>query len=200
MRKVSLVSFLMLTSVLAAYSQTQEFQIDPVHSSAAFKVKHMLVSTVVGRFSDVNGTIWYDEKDPSKSKVEATIKTASVNTDNNMRDGDLKKNYFDVDKFPEMTFKSTKVEKRGDQWVASGLLTIKDVTKNVEIPFDLTVAQTPRGPAMGASSTLKVNRNDYHVAKGGIADNGAVVGNDITIELNIEGHPPKPASPSADKK
>jgi polyisoprenoid-binding protein YceI len=199
MRKVSLVSFLMLISALAAFSQTQEFQIDPVHSSAQFKVRHMLVSTVVGRFTDVSGTIWYDEKDPSKSKVEATIKTASINTDNNSRDGDLKKNYFDVDKYPEMTFKSAKVEKRGDQWVASGPLTIKDVTKNVEIPFDVTLAQTPRGPAMGASSSFKVNRNDYHVAKGGIADNGATVGNDITIELNIEGHPPKPAA-AADKK
>jgi polyisoprenoid-binding protein YceI len=99
-----------------------------------------------------------------------------------------------------MTFKSTKVEKRGDQWVASGPLTIKDVTKNVEIPFDLTVVQSPRGPALGASATFKVNRNDFHVAKAGIADNGATVGNDITIELNIEAHPPKPAAPAGDKK
>lgn len=200
MRKVSVVTFLMLLSALAAYSQTQEFQIDPVHSSSTFKVRHMMVSTVVGRFSDLSGTITYDEKNPSNSKVEASIKTGSVNTDSSMRDGDLKKNYFEVDKYPEMTFKSTKVEKRGDQWVASGPLTIKDVTKNVEIPFELTVVQTPRGPAVGASGMFKVNRNDFHVAKSGMADNGAVVGNDITIELNIEAHPPKPAAPAADKK
>ena len=72
------------------------------------------------------------------------------------------------------------------------------MTKNVEIPFELTAAQTAHGPALGASATFKVNRNDFHVAKAGIADNGATVGNDITIELNIEAHPPKPAA--ADKK
>jgi polyisoprenoid-binding protein YceI len=192
MRKVSLVSFFILVSALAAFSQAQEYKIDPVHSSAAFKVRHMLVSTVVGRFSDVNGTIWYDEKDPSKSKVEATIKTASVNTDNANRDGDLKQNYFEVDKYPEMTFKSTKVEKRGNKWVATGPLQIKDVTKQIEIPFELTTATSPRGPALGASGEFTVNRNEYHVAKSSVVDNGATVGNDIKIELNVEAHSPKP--------
>jgi polyisoprenoid-binding protein YceI len=191
------VVFFLLFSAFAALAQAQTFDIDPVHSSATFKVKHMLVSTVVGRFSDVSGTITYNEKDPSKSSVTATIKTASVNTDNGSRDGDLKNNYFEVQKYPEMTFKSTKVEKRGDQWVASGPLTIKDVTKNVEIPFELTIAEMPRGgKGLGASATFKVNRNDYHVAKSSVVDNGATVGNDITIELNVEAHPPK----LADKK
>jgi polyisoprenoid-binding protein YceI len=197
----------MLVSALAAYSQTQEFKIDPVHSSATFKVKHMLVSTVVGRFTDISGTILYDPQDPAKSKVEAVIKTASVNTDNGMRDGDLKNNYFEVEKFPEMTFKSTKIEKRGDQWVATGPLTIKDVTKTIEIPFDLAVASSQRGPALGASGTFKVNRNDYNVKKASVVDNGTTVGNDITVELNVEGHPPRPAAPApptltgaADKK
>ncbi len=197
MRKVSLVSFLVLVSALAAYSQTQEFKIDPVHSSAQFKVKHMLVSTVVGRFTDISGTILYDAQDPTKSKVDAVIKTASVTTDNNMRDGDLKNNYFEIEKYPEMKFSSTRVEKRGDQWIATGPLTIKDVTKTVEIPFDVTVANSQRGPALGASATFKINRNDYHVAKGSVVDNGATVGNDITIELNVEGHPPKPAAQPA---
>ncbi|HET9695834.1 MAG TPA: YceI family protein [Terriglobales bacterium] len=193
MRKTSVVTFLVLLSALAVTAQAQQFDIDPVHSSATFKVRHMLVSTVVGRFSDVSGTINYDDKDPSKSSVTATIKTASVNTDNSSRDGDLKNNYFEVQKYPEMTFKSTKIEKRGDQWVASGPLTIKDVTKNVEIPFELTIADMPRGgKALGASANFKVNRNDYHVAKGSVVDNGATVGNDISIELNIEAHPPKP--------
>jgi len=201
MRKISLVTFLILVSALAAYSQTQQFNIDPVHSSAQFKVKHMLVSTVVGRFTDLSGTILYDAQDPTKSKVDAVIKTASISTDNNGRDGDLKNSFFEVEKYPEMKFSSTKVEKRGDQWVATGPLTIKDVTKTVEIPFELTVVNTQRGPALGASATFKVNRNDYHVAKAGMTDNGATVGSDITVELNIEGHPPKPAAPAAgDKK
>ncbi len=194
MRKRSIVSFLMLLSALAAYSQAQEYKIDAVHSSAAFKVRHMLVSTVVGRFTDVSGTIWYDAQDPAKSKVEATIKTASINTDSAGRDGDLKDNFFEVSKYPEMTFKSTKVEKKGDQWVVTGALTIKDVTKTVELPFDLTAANTGHGPALGASTSFKINRNDYHVVKAGMTDNGATVGNEITVELNIEAHGAKPAA------
>lgn len=189
-----LTSALLFVIATAALSFGQQYTIDPVHSSATFKVKHMLVSTVVGRFSEISGTITYDDKDPSKSKVEAVIKTASVNTDNNMRDGDLKQNYFESDKYPEMKFTSTKVEKRGDQWVATGSLTIKDVTKTVEIPFEITKANTQFGPAIGTSSDFKINRNDYHVAKASVADNGATVGNEISIELNVEAHPPKPAA------
>jgi len=194
MRKVSSVILLVVAAAALSFGQAQEYKIDPVHSSATFKVKHLLVSTVVGRFSDVEGTIWYDANDPSKSKVEAVIKTASVNTDNSYRDGDLKQNYLEVEKYPEMKFSSTKVEKRGDQWVATGPLTIKDVTKTVEIPFDLTAATTPMfGPSVGASADFKINRNDYHVAKASVVDNGATVGTDIAIELNVEAHQPKPA-------
>jgi polyisoprenoid-binding protein YceI len=193
MRKVNSVVLFVFAATLLSLGEAQEYKIDPVHSSATFKVKHMLVSTVVGRFTDVEGTIMYDDKDPSKSKVEAVIKTASINTDNAGRDGDLKANFFEVDKYPEMKFTSTKVEKRGDQWVATGPLTIKDVTKTVEIPFEVTKAETQMGPAVGASANFKVSRNDYHVVKPGVTDNGATVGNEIAIELNVEAHQPKPA-------
>ena len=190
-KKLTSALLFMVAAVVLSFGQ--EYKIDPVHSNATFKVKHLTVSTVVGRFSDVNGTIVYDENDPSKSKVEATIKTATVNTDNSMRDGDLKQNYLEVEKYPEMKFSSTKVEKRGDQWVATGPLTIKDVTKTVEIPFEVGKADTKMGPRLGASATFKVNRHDFHVEKASMVDNGAVVGNDITIELNVEADPPKPA-------
>ena len=194
MKKFGSTLLFMVAAATLSFGQGQEYKIDPVHSSATFKVKHMLVSTVVGRFSDVEGTIVYDEQDPSKSKVDAVIKTASVNTDNNSRDNDLKGNYFEVDKYPEMKFTSTKVEKRGEQLVATGPLTIKDVTKTVEIPFEITKADTRMGPAVGVSADFKVNRNDYHVAKASVVDNGATVGNEIAIELNVEAHQPKPAA------
>ncbi|HWR14616.1 MAG TPA: YceI family protein [Terriglobales bacterium] len=193
MRKVSVVSFLVLLSALVAVAQAQEFKVDPVHSSAQFKVKHLMVSTVVGRFTDLAGTILYDAQDPAKSRVEAVVKTASIDTENATRDKDLRDNYFEVTKYPEMTFKSTKVEKRGDQWVAIGPLTIKDVTKNIEVPFEVNAVDSPRGKILGASATFKVNRHDYHVNKGGVIDNGAVVGSDIAIELNVEARPPAPA-------
>jgi polyisoprenoid-binding protein YceI len=191
MKKFTSVLLFLFTAVVL--SAGQEYKIDPVHSSATFKVKHLMLSTVVGRFNDVSGTIVYDQSDPSKSKVEAIIKTATVNTDNSMRDGDLKNNFFEVEKYPEMRFNSTKIEKRGDQWVATGPLTIKDVTKTIEIPFDVAKADTPMGPRLGASATFKINRNDYHVVKASMADNGSVVGSDITIELNVEAGVPKPA-------
>ncbi len=192
MKKLSSALLFLVLAVTLSFGQ--QYTIDPVHSSANFKVKHLTISTVTGRFSDVSGTITYDPNDPSKSKVDATIKTASVNTDNSMRDGDLKQNYLEVEKYPEMKFSSTKVEKRGNQWIATGPLTIKDVTKTVEIPFEVGTADTKMGPKLGASATFKINRHDYHVEKAGsVVDNGAVVGNDITIELNVEGNPPKPA-------
>ena len=191
MKKLRLALLFLVAAATLSFGQ--EYKIDPVHSSATFKVKHLTISTVTGRFSDVSGTITYDASDPSKSKVEATIKTSSVNTDNSHRDDDLKQNYFDVEKYPEMKFSSTKVEKRGDQWIATGPFTIKDVTKTVEIPFEVGKADTKMGPKLGASATFKINRHDYHVEKASVVDNGAVVGNDITIELNVEGNPPKPA-------
>lgn len=190
MKRLTSVLLFVITSV--GLSLSQEYKIDTVHSSATFKVKHLTISTVVGRFGDVNGTIVYDEADPSKSKVEATIKTATVNTDNSMRDGDLKQNYLEVEKYPEMKFTSAKVEKRGEQWIATGPLTIKDVTKTVEIPFEVAKADTKMGPRLGASATFKINRHDFHVEKASMADNGAVVGNEITIELNVEADPLKP--------
>src|SRR3954451_6000464 len=98
MKKLSLFLLFVVMTAALSFGQAQQYQIDPVHSSATFKVKHMLVSTVVGRFSDISGTIAYDEKDPSKSKVEAVIKTGSVNTDSEMRDGDLKNNFFEAQK------------------------------------------------------------------------------------------------------
>jgi hypothetical protein len=103
-----------------------EFTIDPAHSSANFAVKHLMISTVHGRFSDVSGTILYDEKDPSKSSVLAVIRAASVNTDNQTRDKDLRSaNFFETDKYPEIRFQSTKVEKIGDQLQVTGNLTMK---------------------------------------------------------------------------
>lgn len=194
MRKLHAVLMFIVAATALSFAQAQEYKIDPVHSSATFKVRHMMVSTVVGRFSDVEGTIVYDENDPSKCKVDATIKTASVSTDNNFRDGDLKNNFLEVGKYPEMKFSSTKVEKRGNQWVATGPLTIKDVTKTVEIPFEIDKGNTQFGPAVGVTADFKINRADYHVEKPGITDNGATVGTEISIELNIEAHAPKPAA------
>ena len=191
--------------LVSALFAADTYKIDPAHSSANFSVRHMLISNVPGRFSDVSGAIVYDEQDVTKSSVEAVVKTASVNTDNANRDRDLRSpNFFDVEKYPEMTFKSQRVEKRGDQLVAIGTLTIKDVSKQVELPFELSKAKTPMGIAIGVSASIKINRQDYGVAYNRLMEGGgAVVGNDVKIDLNVEARPaqPPPASPKpAEKK
>jgi polyisoprenoid-binding protein YceI len=166
-----------------------EYKIDPVHSTVGFAVKHLAVSTVHGRFNDFGGSIIFDEKDPSKSSVDVIIKSASINTDNNNRDNDLRSpNYLDTAKFPEITFKSKAVEKKGDGYVAHGTLTIHGVSKDVDLPFTLTgPVSTQRGKALGAEAGLPIVRQDYGVAGGGL-----MVGNDIKIEISVEAHEAKP--------
>ena len=183
-------------SALAA----DEYKIDPVHSTVGFNVKHMMVSTVHGRFNDFSGQILYDDKDPSKSSVKVTIKAASINTDNTGRDTDLRSpNFLDVDKFPEITFQSKSVEKKGDAYVAHGTLTIHGVAKDVDLPFSLNgPLTTPRGKVLGADAGLTINRMDYGVSWSRSLDGGGmVVSNDVKIELNVEARTPPPAPPAA---
>ena len=184
MRKLFAIAAL-AASLLGSAFGVDEYKIDPNHSSANFAVKHMMVSTVNGRFTDVEGTINYDPSDVTNSTVKAVIRTSTITTDNNSRDNDLKgANFFDVAKDPEIKFESTKIEKRGDGYVAVGNLTIKDVTKQVELPFTVNVAEMGGQKHLGADATLTINRMDYHVdwnkAPGTVDKN-------VKITLNIEG-------------
>jgi polyisoprenoid-binding protein YceI len=139
---------------------------------------------VHGRFSDVSGTIIYDEKDPSKSSVLAVIKTASVNTDNQMRDKDLRSaNFFETDKFPEMRFQSTKVEKLGDQLQVTGSLTMKGVTHQIMLPVTLARAEVKGKTRIGIETSTTLNRFDYNVS---FDSTGATVGKEIKIDINVE--------------
>jgi len=180
-------------SALAA----DEFKIDPVHSTVAFSVKHMVVNTVHGRFNDYNGSILLDEKDPSKSSVDVTIKTASINTDNSQRDGHLKSpDFLDAQKYPEITFKSTSVEKKGDGFVAHGTLTIRGVSKNVDLPFKLNgPINAGNATLLGAEASLTINRQDYGVSWSKTLDGGSlVVSNDVKIDINVEAKQAKSAA------
>ncbi len=190
MRHLRLGICALIALFAAAAFAADTYTIDGAHSSATFSVRHMAISTVPGRFSQISGTINYDEKDITKSSVEATIKTASISTDNDYRDKDLKSaNYFDVEKYPDITFKSTKIEKRGDQLVAIGDFTMHGVTKQIELPFEVNKAATPRGTVIGATAETKLSRKDY-----GITSGSAVVGDEIKIALSIEARPAKPVT------
>ncbi len=197
MRRYSL-TLLALAMFAGTTCYAQQYTIDHAHSFASFSVRHMMISNAAGRFTDVSGIINYDEKDPAKSSVDAHIKTTTINTDNDYRDKDLRgPNYFDVEKFPEIVFKSEKVEKRGNQWVAIGALTMHGVSRRMELPFEIAKADTPQGTAIGVTASTKLNRKDFGINGGGVA-----VGDDIKIELSIEAKPAKAASPavSAPKK
>ena len=180
---------LLLLTVLAAGALSfaaDTYTIDGAHTSANFAVKHLGLSTVRGRFTEVSGSILFDDKAPEKSSVIAVIKTASVNTDNSMRDNDLRSdNFFNAAQYPEIRFQSTSVRKTGaDKYVALGKLTIRDVTRDVEVPFTLAQGKGPKGqPRLGVDASLVLNRFDYHV---NYDKTGALVGKDVNIELSVE--------------
>jgi len=181
---------LVVLAGLAPAWGADEFVIDPVHSSIEFSVRHMMVTNVRGRFREFSGTIFYDEKDITKSSVRVTIKTASIDTGNADRDAHLRSpDFFDAAKYPEITFASTRIEKRGDDYVCIGTLTIRGVAREVAIPFRiLGVVKDQRGNTrLGVEAGLTINRLDYGVSwSRALEGGGLVVGNDVKIELNVQ--------------
>jgi len=166
------------------------YSIDPAHSSITFTVRHMVISNVKGRFTDFSGTLVYDEQDLTKSSVEIIIKAGSINTDVKQRDDHLRSgDFFDVAKYPDITFKSTRIEKKGEVNVAIGTLTMHGVSKEVAIAFKIGgKAKDGSGVThLGAEGRFQINRQDYGVAWNRTLDNGGLmVGNDVQMELNIE--------------
>lgn len=178
-----------LVAASALYA-ADTYTIDNAHSSVGFAVKHLMVTNTKGQFKDYTGTIQYDAKDIAKSSVEVTIQAASIDTANTDRDNHLRGgDFFDAAKFPEITFKSTKILKQGLGYEALGKLTIKGVTKDVKIPFTLSgPVKDPWGNTkLGIEGGLVINRQDYGVTWSKTLDNGnLVVANDVKIELVIE--------------
>lgn len=198
MRKISgllLGLALLATSAFAV----DEYKIDPVHSRVGFSVDHMVINTVHGRFNDFTGAIQFDGSDIAKSSVNVSIKTASINTDNERRDTHLRSSDFlDAANFPEITFKSKSVEKKGAGYVAHGTLTIRGVAKDVDLLFELKGPVNMGGKnLLGATASLTINRQDFGVSWSKALDKGQlVVGNDVKIEINVEAGEAKAAAPA----
>jgi polyisoprenoid-binding protein YceI len=188
----TLLSVTVLAPVSAA---TTVWKIDPNHSAAHFSIRHLMVSNVRGEFGNLSGTITVDDQDVSKSTIEATIDATTVNTRVTARDDDLKgSNFFDVAKYPTITFKSTKVRSTAaSAYAVDGDLTIHGVTKPVTLQVDVTPAiKDPKGnERRGAEATTKLNRRDFGV-------NGApsTAGDEVQITLDLEAvhNPEKPAA------
>jgi len=182
-----------------AFAGTTTFQIDPRHSSAQFAVTHLMISTVRGQFHQVNGTVIFDDADPSRSSVNVTIDATTVDTQEPDRDKDLKSpNFFDVAKYPAMTFKSTKVESAGPgKLQITGDLTIHGVTKSVvlNVTAPKPAIKDPWGLQRTAvTGTTKINRQDFGITYNKTLDSGGVmVSNDVDITLDVEMIIPPPA-------
>jgi len=165
------------------------YNIDPAHSLIGFAVRHLEINWVEGRFKDFKGTINFDEKDVTKSSVEFTAQVASVDTEVEARDKHLRTaDFFDVEKYPEMIFRSTRVERKGKAYVLHGDLTLKGVTKPVALPFTVTGAvKDPWGNTrFGIEAHTKINRRDFGVNYGNAFAGGLDVGNEVTIDLRLE--------------
>lgn len=167
------------------------YAIDPAHSTIGFWVRHLVINNVTGRFKDFNGTINYDAADITKSSVQFTAKVTSIDTAVQQRDDHLRSaDFFEVAKYPEMTFKSTKIEKKGkDSFLAHGLFTLKGVSKEIAIPFKVfgPIQDPYKKTRLGVEAALTINRQDYGVSWSKTLDGGGlVVGNDVNIHLNLE--------------
>lgn len=169
-----------------------EWTVDPSHTSVTFGVRHMMVSTVRGTFHKVAGSVGFDPKNPEKSWANLEIDIASIDTREPKRDDHLRSaDFFDAASFPKMTFKSTKIARKGDDELElTGDLTIKDITHPVTfLVTDLTGEHAdPWGfIRMGASAKAKIKRSDYKMTwNAALEAGGVVVGDEVKIEIEVE--------------
>jgi polyisoprenoid-binding protein YceI len=180
----------------------EPFVIDKAHSEATFQVRH-LVSRVSGRFDDFTGNISVDRENPSASTVEFTIKSTSIDTGNENRDKDLRSaNFFEVDKFPEISFKSTSIKPSGkkDVYDVTGTFTMHGVTKTITLPVEfLGFIKDPRGnERAGFATHMVLNRKDYGITWNRALDNGGtLLSDDVDVNVNIEAAKPRQEAPKS---
>jgi polyisoprenoid-binding protein YceI len=186
----ALVTLIIMALPAMAFAAT--WNIDPEHSHVGFKVRHLMVTNVKGIFEKYSGTVVVDDKDITKSKVEVTIDTASIDTNVKKRDDHLRSaDFFDVAKYPAMTFVSKKVAKAGpDRLTVTGDLTIRGITKEVALAVE---GPTPEvkdpwgGLRRGATASTVINRKDFGLAwNKALETGGVVVGDEVTITLEVE--------------
>src|SRR5690242_16853101 len=181
-----------MTSATATSAATTTWNLDSAHSVAEFKVKHMMISNVKGHFAKVSGTLSLDESDLSKSTVEATIDAGSLETRDPQRDGHLKSpDFFDVEKFPTLSFKSTGIKiVRDGELSVEGDLTIHGVTRKAVFMVEgpTPAAKDPWGNTRVAiSATTKINRKDYGLTWNAALETGGIlVGEEVTIALDVQ--------------
>ena len=181
-----------MTTLAAPQTATTTWNLDPVHCVAEFKVKHMMISNVKGQFTTLTGVLSLDETNHTNSRVEASVEAASINTRDAQRDTHLKsRDFFDAEKFPTLTFKSTRIARSGSGELAvTGDLTIRDVTRNVVFTVEgpTPPAKDPWGNTrLGLSATTKINRKDFGLTWNATLETGSIlVGDEVTITLDVQ--------------
>ncbi|MCH8013044.1 MAG: polyisoprenoid-binding protein [Candidatus Marinimicrobia bacterium] len=190
MRKIPWIFLLIVTALPSLVAQSQIWEIDPAHSSVQFTIQHMLISEVTGKFHEFSGKAIISEDDFSSAQIEGFVNIGSIDSGNERRDNHLKlEDFFYAEKYPEMTFKSTKVEKINmDTYQITGDLTIRGVTKTVV--FDakhggtITAFGTQR---MGWQATTTINRFDFGINWNKTIETGGLIAGDmVTINITVE--------------
>jgi polyisoprenoid-binding protein YceI len=189
--RIAIASAIALLASLSALAQTSTWNIDPAHSTAEFTVRHLAISNVTGNFTKVTGSIVLNEKDITQSQVSASIDVSSVDTRVEARNKDLKSpNFFDVEKYPTIEFKSKRIASGGGKLQVIGDLTIHGTTREVTLDVDGPTPELsdPWGNwRRGISATTTINRRDFNLTYNNLLKTGeAVVGDNVKIQIDAE--------------
>jgi polyisoprenoid-binding protein YceI len=189
--RIAIASAIALLASLSALAQTSTWNIDPAHSSAQFTVRHLAISNVTGNFTKVTGSVVLNEKDITQSQVSASIDVSSVDTRVEARNKDLKSpNFFDVEKYPTIEFKSKRIVSGGGKLQVIGDLTIHGTTREVTLDVDGPTPELsdPWGNSRrGISATTTINRRDFNLTYNNLLKTGeAVVGDNVKIQIDAE--------------
>lgn len=205
MKKFMFITVLIVMSLgIASVGVADVWNIDVTHSSIEFSVRHMVISKAKGQFGDYSGTVNFDGKSVVGGTVELTIQMASIDTKSEGRDKHLKSaDFFDVENFPTMTFKSKSiVAGSGNEFKMIGDLTMKDVTKEVTLDCEFNGSATDSwgNERAGFSASVTINRQDFNMKfDSALKDGKLMVGNDVTINLEIELIKAKPEAEEAEE-
>src|SRR6478752_1938274 len=167
-----------------------EWKLDPTHTHVEFSAKHLMISTVKGRITDVSGSIFIDERTPTNSSVDVTLNAATIDTRTDQRDQHLRSgDFLDVEKYPQILFKSTRIEGDRNEFKLTGDLTIRDVTREVtlDVQFEGQTKDPWGGERVGFSANGKIDRRDFGLTWNMLLEGGGLtVGNDIKISIEVE--------------
>lgn len=188
--KTRLMVVAMAGLLVAGVASADVYKIDAAHTTVGFSIRHMVINNVKGVFKQFEGTFEYDGVHVATMKLGGKIQAASIDTGIAGRDEHLRKeDFFDVAKYPEITFQSTGVEKQGEQYLMSGKFTMHGVTKDIVMPLTLTgpITDPWKKVRVGLETSLTINRKDYGINWSQTLDNGGlVVGDEVKIEISAE--------------